>query len=357
MKTKIPLLLLITSVSSICTYGTNDYSKPTVQQANSQQIALKNKTLMTTSSIQRDKNTKKATFISTLTDKWSLYAGPSIDQIDRSKPLLTGKGSGTFLLDIPTDQRYYFELRQDNRSLILSDKHLPMEGGFNFRDLGGYKTKDNQIVKWGKIFRSDDLANLTATDLTYLSSIPLHDVLDFRSPDEIKAGPDKRPQSLQNYIQLSITPGNLTDLTTLNASQIDEVMKNINREIISDPASIKQYREMFALLQNPSENTPLLYHCTAGKDRTGMATALILFALGVDQQVVFEDYLLSNQYIKEKFADYIKEKPELESLFSVKREFLQAGLDKIVEENGSIENFLTQKLEVDLVAFKQLYLN
>lgn len=141
MKTKIPLLLLITSVSSICTYGTNDYSKPTVQQANSQQIALKNKTLMTTSSIQRDKNTKKATFISTLTDKWSLYAGPSIDQIDRSKPLLTGKGSGTFLLDIPTDQRYYFELRHDNRSLILSDKHLPMEGGFNFRDLGGYKTK------------------------------------------------------------------------------------------------------------------------------------------------------------------------------------------------------------------------
>ncbi|ANH83928.1 hypothetical protein A8C56_13600 [Niabella ginsenosidivorans] len=231
-----------------------------------------------------------------------------------------------------------------------------MSGGFNFRDLGGYKTKDNRYVKWGKIFRSDDLGTLTDTDLNYLSSVPLINVVDFRSPEEIKEAPDKHPASLHNDFQYSITPGNLTGLMSLDSTQIDKAMMQMNELLVSDSAAVEQYRKMFVLLQNPSGNIPLLYHCTAGKDRTGMATALILYALGLDENDIMNDYLMSNKYIEAKFATYIKAKPALLSLFSVKKEFLQAGIDRIKKDNGTVENFLTEKLNVDIPKFRELYL-
>lgn len=306
------------------------------------------------SSIQRDKTTKKATFISAISGKWTLYGGPTVDQINTQTPILTGSGSGEFPLPIPETTRYYFELVTADTKIILADKHLPMQGGFNFRDLGGYQTKDNRTVQWGKIFRSDDLAQLTGEDLEYLSSIPLATVVDFRSPEEIQAAPDKRPQSLQNHLELSISPGNLSDWKDLNGDQVDAIMMSINKQLVSDPAFIAQFRTMFALLQEG--NSPLLYHCTAGKDRTGMATALILYALGVDEQTIMDDYLLSNAYILEKFAAYIEVKPQLKGLFSVKEDFLQAGLNTIREEHGSIAHFLVDQLHVDLEKFRAQFL-
>lgn len=315
-----------------------------------------NKKQPVTSSINRDKNTKSTTFISTITGKWELYAGGTIAHINRAKPILNGEGVGEFVLPISADTRYYFELVTADEKHILADKLLPMEGGFNFRDLGGYQTKDKYTVKWGKIFRSDDLALLTTADLTYLSSIPLVKIIDFRSTDEINSAPDKLPHSLKQHIELSISPGNLSDWTQLNAKEVDDSMMMLNTMLVSDTAYIKQFRTMFTLLQDPSQNVPLLYHCTAGKDRTGMATALILYALGVDDETIMEDYLLSNQYILEKFTIYIEAKPELMGLFSVKKNFLQAGLDTIITEHGSIENFLTEQLKVNLAKFRQLYL-
>jgi len=307
-------------------------------------------------SIKRDRNTKKATFISTISEEWELFGGPSIDKIDRSRPILTGKGTGEFPLNIPSNQRFYFELVSSHVEMFLAERYLPMEGGFNFRDLGGYHTNDGHTVQWGKLFRSDDLSNLTKNDLDYLSSIPLVDILDFRSLQEKEVAPDNLPRTVKNSIHLPITPGNLTDLTKLKGSEVDAVMMNINKSIVTDPKSIKQYREMFDLLQNPTENTPLLFHCTAGKDRTGMAAALILYALGVNQQLIFEDYLLSNKHIEEKFAPIIQERPELKNLFIVKKEFLQAGIDAIIEENESIENFLVKQLNVNITKFRQTYL-
>lgn len=306
-------------------------------------------------SIERNKHNKQATFISRLPSEWKLYAGPSTDSIDFSKEILSGNGSGKYLLDIPTNKRYYFELVTSQGSAILAERHLPMEGGFNFRDLGGYRTANNRYIKWGKIFRSDDLGNLTTADLNYLSSVPLVNVIDFRSPEEIKASPDKQPASLKNDFHYSITPGSLTGLLDFDGRKIDEAMMRMNELLVSDSAAVAQYRKMFDLLQNPDGYTPLLYHCTAGKDRTGMATALILYALDVDEKTIMNDYLMSNKYIETKFADYIKIKPQLKSLFSVKREFLQAGINKIKKDNGTVENFLTGKLNVDISKFRKIY--
>ena len=228
-----------------------------------------------------------------------------------------------------------------------------MQGGFNFRDLEDTEQRII-VISNGKIFRSDDLGTLTDADLDYL----LHSIdqcLDFRSPAEIQEAPTT-PASLANDFQYSITPGNLTNLMDLDSTKIDEAMIAMNELLVSDTASVHQYQKMFALLQDPSANTPLLYHCTAGEDRTGMATALILFALGMDEKDIMDDYLLSNKYIEAKFERYIKARPDLISLFSVKKEFLQAGIDRIKKDNGSVEDFLTKKLMVDIPKFRELYL-
>lgn len=308
--------------------------------------------------ISRDKKTKKATFISNIDGDWELYIGSTPTQINLTTPVLSGHGKGNFPVNLKdNDKRYYFMIKENNKEIVFADKHLPIAGGFNFRDLGGYKTKDNHFVKWGKIFRSDDLSTLTQDDLAYLSSIPLLTVIDFRSSDEIKNSQDKKPSSLKEELQLSINPGNLNSMMDLSSSKIDSAMIEMNQLLVTEPNIIAEYRKMFQLLQNPENNVPLLYHCTAGKDRTGMASALILFALGMDEKDVMNDYLLSNKYIIPKFASIIQKKPETLSLFSVKKEFLQAGIDKMKEKYGSVDNFLINELNVDLAKLRNLYLD
>jgi len=308
--------------------------------------------------VVRDPITKKAYLHIQANGKWSVYEGNSVERINMSRPILKGKGSGIFELKVPHLQHSYFMILSDGNSYILAERHLPMEGGHNFRDLGGYITKDGRSVKWGKIFRSDELSTLTDADLKYLSSIPIISIVDFRSTEEIQKAPDKIPASVQVDYAYSITPGNLTavtDLSSLMSMDMDSLMQNINILLISDTVSINRYRDFFDLLQHEND-VPLLFHCTAGKDRTGMGAALVLSALGVDEQTIMEDYLLSNTYLKEKYAGYIQEYPSLEPLFTVRSSYLQAGLNEIKKKYGSIEKYLTEVLKVDIQKFRDMYL-
>ncbi|MDR3059067.1 MAG: tyrosine-protein phosphatase [Prevotella sp.] len=312
--------------------------------------------------IIRDKTSKVASLQIQIKGEWALYEGSSVDNIDFSRPIASGSEPGTFPLDISDSVRSYFELVSQRGTAILSEQHLPMTGGYNFRDLGGYKTSDDKYVKWGKIFRSDDLHNLTEADLDYLASIPLISIVDFRSKEEMNQAPDKNPSSVKTNYSYSISPGNLMaaassldDLAKLTANQADTLMIGMNILLVTDSACVQQYRNLFQLLQNDTD-TPLMFHCSAGKDRTGMAAALILSALGVDERTILNDYLLSNIYLADKYAKCKDESPALKSLFEVKTEFLQAGLDRIKEDHGSIENYLTKVLNVDIQKMKQKYL-
>lgn len=308
--------------------------------------------------ITRDKQTKAASFTIDADGDWKLYAGPEVDSIDFSKPILEGDGKGTFSIPVSNTVRSYFQLVTDNGKAILAERHLPMTGGFNFRDLGGFKTTDGRYVKWGKIIRSDDLFHLTDADLTYLSSMPLISVVDFRSDSEVQQAPDKLPQSVTSYYPYSISPGNIAasvDMSSLESLKGDTAMMQINEMLVSDSASIKRYRDYFALLQN-EKNVPLLFHCSAGKDRTGMAAALTLFALGVDEETIMKDYLSSNEYLGDKYGEYIAKYPALKSLFEVRAEYIQAGLQWAKKEYGSMENYIEKVLHADTKKLKDLYL-
>lgn len=319
------------------------------------------KDLTNAASITRNKETKAVFFSIETQGKWSLYAGTSVDNIDFSKPVIEGTDSQQSIpLDLSaTDSvRYYFQLVTEEGKAILAERLLPMAGGYNFRDLGGFKTKEGKYVKWGKIFRSDDLNNLTDSDLKYLANIPLVSIVDFRSEKEIKEAPDKLPSSVVKDYPLSITPGNLSstdDIKNLTPVQIDSIMMAINTSFVTDSAYIEQYRTYFSLLQN-EKDVPLMFHCSAGKDRTGMGAALVLFALGVDEETIFEDYLSSNRYLGNKYAKLIEENPNMKSLFQVKTEFLKAGIDQMKKDHGSVENYLTNVLNVDIPKMREMYL-
>ena len=308
--------------------------------------------------IIRDKKTRATSLNIEIEGYWELYAGTSFDSIDKTTPILTGNGSGVFPLNVNKSIRIYFELITDNGTLLLAERHLPMVGGYNFRDLGGFRTKEGRYTKWGKLFRADELSGLTKEDLEYLSSIPITSVIDFRAQSEVKRSPDKLPHTVRFTYPIAITPGNLSSegiQANLLSTNIDTQMKYMNRLLVSDPPCVRAFRIFFAIVQN-NLSAPLIFHCSAGKDRTGMAAALVLYSLGVDEQTIMEDYLASKIYLSDKYDAFIAKYPRAESIFTVKKMFLQAGINQIKRDHGSVMNYLTKELKVDIVKMRRLYL-
>lgn len=308
--------------------------------------------------ILRDKYSKEASFEIKTAGVWKLYAGNTIDNIDLKIPILEGEEPGIFPLDVSTSARSYFKLITPDKEIFLAEKHLPMAGGYNFRDMGGFKTDSGKYVKWGKLFRADELSGLTDEDINYLSAIPITSIVDFRAISETRRSRDKLPSSVRFLHPLPITPGNLSSegiQANLLKTNINIHMKQMNRLLVSEAACVKAYRIFFTIIQN-SLSAPLIFHCSAGKDRTGMAAALLLFALGVDEETIKQDYLSSKIYLADKYDAFIAKYPKAEPIFTVKRTFIQAGINQIKREHGTIENFLTKTLRVDIEKIRQMYL-
>lgn len=308
--------------------------------------------------LERNKDTKVASLKIFNNQDWILYAGNTIETIDLTTPFLQGTDDGVFAVDVPTNKRSYFQIATPSGTALLAERQLPMSGGYNFRDLGGFRTKDGRYTKWGKIFRSDDLHNLTDSDLEYLSSIPLVSIVDFRSQEEINVAPDRNPSSLKNNYKLSISPGNILvfeEIAKKTESEMEQMMMELNENLVTESSCLSSYKEFFALLQSDAE-MPLMFHCSAGKDRTGMAGALILYALGVDEETILNDYMSSNDYLGDKYAPLKEKNPSMTALFEVRSKYLKAGLDKINTDHGSVDNFLTSILSVDIEKMREKYL-
>lgn len=309
--------------------------------------------------VSRDKATKEAELTISTGNTWRVYAGDRVETIDMTKPILKGSSDETASLPVSNTQRSYFQIVSNGNGVIAAERLLPMEGGYNFRDMGGYRTKDGRHVKWGKLFRTDDMQNLTDPDLEYLASTGIVSVVDFRSSKEMEEAPDKLPASVANHYPYAISPGNMSsyeELSRASAAQMEKYMQQMNVQFVSDPEIIAAYRKFFALLQDEAK-VPLSFHCSAGKDRTGMAAALILYALGVDEETILEDYMLSNVFLTAKYKDIVEQYPRLKPMFEVRPEFLNSGIRYIKEKHGSVENYIANVLEVDIAGFREMYLD
>lgn len=239
---------------------------------------------------------------------------------------------------------------------------LPIKSCYNFRDLGGYVGAGGKSVVWRKFIRSGDFLNMSKEDVDYLASIPIRTIVDFRDKSEVEKIPDLEIRTVSHNYKLHVKSGNLIpDFMLLVKQQLDDVefiskgkdlMKGLYIDLVENNTDI--YKEFFSIIQR--SEVPLLFHCTAGKDRTGMAAALLLCSLGVDKKTVYEDYLLTNRYLSGKYKDVLEFQNLRRFVEEVEVEYLETAFRWIESSYGSIENFLVDKLSVDIKRIQSMYL-
>jgi len=244
----------------------------------------------------------------------------------------------------------------------LSQRHIALTGASNFRDLGGYVGHQGRTVKWRKIFRSDHLANLSPNDLLLIKSLGIQRSFDFRGVQESQAQAYDWPD-LQRH-SLSIEPTVVQRLQAqhlsgkpLTAADALDAMQTTYRDFVRVDSG--RFAQLFEhLLDQPD---PLLFHCTAGKDRTGLAAALVLYALGVSETDIWRDYLLTNQLYKRNSIGATALAPDvLKIVWEVQESFLQASLEEIQATYGGVQNYLSDQLGLTpaaLLRLQSLYLD
>jgi protein-tyrosine phosphatase len=222
-----------------------------------------------------------------------------------------------------------------------SARHLKLTGASNFRDLGGYPTGDGRSIRWRQIFRSSHLGQLTAADVSALRGLGLKTAFDLRGSEErnlFSCGLEIAVHSLPieptvaAALRARLAAGNL--LTPADAT---EAMSQSYRHYVR--GNTPRFRALFAHLVE--DRAPLVIHCTAGKDRTGFACALILRALGVRFEIVAEDYLLTNRfYRRDAAAGHAWPEAVGAVIGSVQEGFLAAAFDAINADYGDLETYL-----------------
>ena len=238
-----------------------------------------------------------------------------------------------------------------------------LEGAVNLRDFGGYATVDGRIVRRGRLYRSGSLAGLTPPAQQRFRELGVRLICDLRRPDEKREAPTPIPEHLARRIEIPIDPGSaiamrsrLGDRSLTLKERID-FMVAINRELARDHADA--YARMFEALLELEEGA-FLVHCSAGKDRTGFACALVLHALGVPEETVLEDYLLTNQHVGfEAWVASLAERldpegrlsrDEVLALAGVRPEYLRAAYEAIEAEFEGVENYIERAVGLDAAA-------
>jgi protein-tyrosine phosphatase len=310
-----------------------------------------------------------------LTITWELdgdepvEVGWSPDPGDVDEVLTTvDDGSSTVTVDDPVPGgRAFFTLTAGDASITVAERRVPLEGAPNFRDLGGYETEDGHHVRWGQVYRSGALADLTEADVATLDDVGINLVCDLRSDSEVEEDPDPEVGSAE-ALRLAVTDES-TDVQALTDAILAGDLDAISPDLLLDgmPAIATEFPDIWrTMIERMADEAsrPTIVHCTQGKDRAGWASALTLRALGVPEETVMEDYLLSNEYLARRNAEIMDQVrpivanaqgiPEdevdlsnLEAVLDARPEYLQAAFDAVDEQYGDFETYLTEGLGLD----------
>ncbi len=227
---------------------------------------------------------------------------------------------------------------------------IPLQGASNLRDLGGWPTRDGGRVKRGQVFRSAALHGVTKSDVAALKALGVRHIVDFRGDGERARWPTKMTEGVEIH-ELTIAPtigASLKDLVEDPNSTGDDVVRVMRQaygSYINDWHH--RYAAMFDLLLHETP-APVLFHCTAGKDRTGVAAMLILSALGVSEEVIHEDYLATNRLWR-RDAEVAAGLPQhvADTLLTVQPAFLEAAMQAIQQSHGSVDAYLRERIGMD----------
>lgn len=283
--------------------------------------------------------------------------GPTPDHVDHRHAVAVPAGQTATRLSGLGPGRHYVSVSPTGggSAIVAAERLVALEGTMNLRDLGGYRGIGGRQVRWGRVFRSDALHALTAGDLAVFGRLGLRVVYDLRRQVERDRQPTVRLAEDVRSVVLPIggDPDDTNQpelIDQILAGEVveadDEFMAGEYRRMVDDAAP--HFGELLTRLTDP-DGLPALFHCTAGKDRTGVAAALLLSTLGVDEDVVLDDYELSTRYrsarrieelrpaLEAKGVDVEKVRPFL----SARRPVLEATLAHLRDAHGGVERYLT----------------
>lgn len=326
----------------------------------------------------------------TYTLNWSFKdtSGPvRIELITRpdetSGELLTEGITDTSYSWTPADAanvRHYFLITPENgESVVTATRLLPLEGGRNFRTLGGYDTTDGHTVVWDKLYRSGIMTGLTEHDYDYLSSLGIKVICDLRTEEERASEPTSWAAGKIDYLTFPDPESHMGFMSVL--MKPDATPQDVRNAFGGSYFGIAHqqapaYEAMFDHLA--AGDAPLAFNCSAGKDRTGIAAALLLSVLGVPRETIVHDYQLSDDYVdymkefmsEEARAKMLKDNPSyafflnlpselVAPIMATYPEYIETFFDAIEAEYGSTEAFLKQKINLtdeEMAAIRVAYL-
>ena len=266
------------------------------------------------------------------------------------------------ILAMPTYVRTYFKLVfNKNYSIVTSDRIIPLQDVFNFRDLGGYFNKENKQIRWGKLYRSGSLGMANKQDIAVLSKLGIETIIDLQTERESYSFPNKfkTPQVYNLPLRGNAHDIFFEDILSQKMKRIDILAYDQDVFSFILENNTDYFIKMFDILLE-EKNYPILIYCSLGKDRAGIAAALILAALHTSESIIFDDYLLSNELINYgsllRNADiYPFEVQEtITALFRAHKETLKYSFDLLKNQYGSIENYLEKELKLTYAKRKKL---
>jgi protein-tyrosine phosphatase len=248
--------------------------------------------------------------------------------------------------------RHYVHARADDRWVVAGERLVPLDGALNFRDLGGYPTVDGRHVRWGRVYRSDGLQSLTDGDHAVLEALGIATACDLRAEQEHEQAPSRLPRSVVR-LACSVSPARPGEPTLddrilggeLAGLEIDDV---VDLYLLMLDEYAPSFGAVFARIADAGVE-PVLFHCAAGKDRTGIVAALLLALLGVADDEVFDDYMLTQRYRTARRMDELRawlgerglELEPFAALYIPQRQTIERTVEAVRARHGSVDAFLT----------------
>ena len=282
-------------------------------------------------------------------EKVDLAWGRTPEAVDHGHALTVDAGAGRAIFaDLPRGRVYMSVVPSGGGgAVVAAERNLGLSGAVNFRDLGGYPAAGGRRVRWGRVFRSDALL-LDDTDLEDLAHLGLRTVYDLRSGEERENFPNRLPEGL-----------NVVEIPLINRSEGEEA------PVIDDTDDgeaflaqlylhvLDRSAETFASILSgiaDEDNLHVVFHCAAGKDRTGMVAALLLAVLGVSDEDIVADYELTSRYRRaERLAEAMERMREqrniapevVAGIMKTPRWALESALEQLSNRHGSVDGYLT----------------
>jgi protein-tyrosine phosphatase len=292
-----------------------------------------------------------------------VFSSKNPEQFDLGRPVASGGARDHVVIRLQSPSRWYFELVPNRGApLTIAERSLHLQHAINYRDAGGYRTTHGHWVRMGLIYRSNALSGLTPTEASQLANLQLKKIDDLRTTGERTRAPDPAVAGASHEV-MDMLSGDGTLLHHMMAarragnpqqaaSEMLAEIKEIYRDFVRLPSARTSLR-LFLIQLADRQNLPVAFHCTAGKDRTGWAQAVLLTILGVPRDKIMKDYLLTNVYFADSaVATGRRIVPGVDDetarrLMAADPADLEAAFDEVRVRYGTFDNYLHKGLGLD----------